>query len=123
MFSFSTVASKRTKSNTRVSLIVIGYFSLLREGLQAGNWASSDSATPIVDRFCQQPLQHGLLKTMVFVAGVGSAPPRVSTSYVPLCDNILHRMRFPKFLLAVREDLGEEVGVIIYSIHTCLGLN
>lgn len=48
--------------------------------------------------------------------GVGSAPPRVSTSYVPLCDNILHRMRFPKFLLAVREDLGEEAESLVEGL-------
>lgn len=44
-----------------------------------------------------------------FVLGVGTAP-RVSTSYVAITDNILHRMRFPKFLVLVREELGEEVG-------------
>jgi hypothetical protein len=50
-----------------------------------------------------------------FIAGVGTAPPRISTSYIAITDNILHRMRFPKFLMVVREELGEEVGILLYS--------
>lgn len=46
------------------------------------------------------------------MAGVGTAPARVSTSYVAITDNMLHRMRFPKFLLVVREELGDEVGIL-----------
>jgi hypothetical protein len=41
--------------------------------------------------------------------GVGSAPQRVSTSYIALTDNILHRLRFPKFLVLVKEDVGDQV--------------
>lgn len=48
------------------------------------------------------------------VAGVGTAP-RISTSYVAITDNILHRMRFPKFLMVVREEFGEEVGILLCS--------
>ena len=50
-----------------------------------------------------------------FFAGVGTAPPRISVNYVAITDNILHRMRFPKFLLVVREELGEEVGILLFS--------
>jgi hypothetical protein len=45
----------------------------------------------------------------LLVPGVGSAPQRVSTSYVALTDNILHRLRFPKFLVLVKEDVGDQV--------------
>lgn len=57
----------------------------------------------------------GLLIEVGFVAGVGTAPPRISTSYIAITDNILHRMRFPKFLMVVREELGEEVGNSLFS--------
>lgn len=44
------------------------------------------------------------------IAGaIATLPPQVPTSYIAICDNILHRMRFPKFVVMVRDDLGEEV--------------
>lgn len=51
---------------------------------------------------------------------MGTAPPRVTTSYVAISDNILHRMRFPKFLLVVREELGEEVGFLNFVLFALL---
>ncbi|CAK9225296.1 unnamed protein product [Sphagnum troendelagicum] len=41
--------------------------------------------------------------------GIGSAPPRVLMLYIALTDNILHCMRFPKFLVLVKEDVGDQV--------------
>lgn len=35
---------------------------------------------------------------------------KTMTQYIALFDNILHRMRFPKFLMVVKYDLGHEVG-------------
>lgn len=60
---------------------------------------------------------------MVFVVGVGLVFLCVLILYVLLCDNIFYCMCFLKFFLVVCEDLGEEVGVIIYFIYICFGLN
>lgn len=50
------------------------------------------------------------------IAGASAtAPRRVVTYYVAISDNIFHRMRFPKFLVAVREDFGEEVNSLTYN--------
>ncbi|KAH8967788.1 hypothetical protein BDL97_03G095100 [Sphagnum fallax] len=48
--------------------------------------------------------------------GVGSAPQRVSTSYIALTDNILHRLRFPKFLVLVKEDVGDQAEALIEGL-------
>ncbi len=61
---------------------------------------SSSSSTFILSNLWWQEL---------LVPGVGSAPQRVSTSYIALTDNILHRLRFPKFLVLVKEDVGDQV--------------
>lgn len=53
-------------------------------------------------------------------AAVGPNPPKVLTSYLGLTDNILHRMRFPKFLSIVRDELGEEVCSIRSEDHLLL---
>jgi DNA-directed RNA polymerase III subunit RPC3 len=50
------------------------------------------------------------------VPGVGSAPQRVSTSYIALTDNILHRLRFPKFLVLVKEDVGDQAEALIEGL-------
>lgn len=44
--------------------------------------------------------------------GFGEAP-RVVTQYMALFHNILHRMRFAKFLAIVSEELDKEVGFLI----------
>ena len=43
-------------------------------------------------------------------AGRFGAAPRISTQYMALFDNIIHHMRFPKFIAIVNEELGKEVG-------------
>ncbi|KAI5072187.1 hypothetical protein GOP47_0012293 [Adiantum capillus-veneris] len=54
-------------------------------------------------------IQHNCIQGYrVEVEGVGLASSKGFTSYVAILSNILHRMRFPKFLMLVREDLGEE---------------
>ncbi|KAG0576372.1 hypothetical protein KC19_5G074800 [Ceratodon purpureus] len=45
-----------------------------------------------------------------------TAPRRVVTYYVAISDNIFHRMRFPKFLVAVREDFGEEAESLVEGL-------
>lgn len=42
------------------------------------------------------------------VGGFGEAP-KIITQYMVLFDNIIHHMRFPKFIAIVSEELGKEV--------------
>ncbi|KAG0555076.1 hypothetical protein KC19_12G142600 [Ceratodon purpureus] len=62
-------------------------------------------------------VQHSCVQAFkVEHEGVGTAPARTSTSYVAISDNILHRMRFPKFLMVVREELGEEAESLVEGL-------
>ncbi|KAH7416484.1 hypothetical protein KP509_14G093600 [Ceratopteris richardii] len=62
-------------------------------------------------------VQHNCVQGFrVEAEGVGLNPPKVLTSYVSIMRNILHRMRFPKFLMLVREDLGEEAEALIEGL-------
>jgi len=47
---------------------------------------------------------------MIFknVGGFGEAP-KIVTQYMALFDNIIHHMRFPKFLAIASEEFGKEV--------------
>lgn len=42
------------------------------------------------------------------VGGFGEAP-KIITQYMVLFDNIIHHMRFPKFVAIVSDELGKEV--------------
>lgn len=42
-------------------------------------------------------------------AGNFGEAPRIITQYMVLFDNIIHHMRFPKFIAIVSEELGKEV--------------
>ncbi|CAM6128496.1 unnamed protein product [Calypogeia fissa] len=47
---------------------------------------------------------------------IGQAAPKVSTSYIVIIDNILHRVRFPKFLVSVRDELGDEAESLLEGL-------
>lgn len=49
------------------------------------------------------------------VGGFGEAP-KVITEYMPLFDNVIHIMRFPKFIQIVSEELGKEVSGFVYLL-------
>lgn len=56
------------------------------------------------------------------VGAFGEAP-KVVTHYMALFDNIIHHMRFPKFIELVKEELGEEVSTTLlfnYFIYLCV---
>eukprot|EP00250_Pteridium_aquilinum_P018599 c24132_g3_i2 orf=87-1721(+) len=62
-------------------------------------------------------VQHNCIQAFrLEIEGVGLASSKVSTLYVAVVSNILHRMRFPKFLMLVREDLGEEAETLIEGL-------
>lgn len=62
-------------------------------------------------------VQHNCIQGFrVEVEGGGLAPSKVFTSYIAVVRNILHRMRFPKFLVLVHEDLGEEAEALIEGL-------
>lgn len=62
-------------------------------------------------------VQHNCIQGFrVEVEGAGLAPSKLFTSYIAVVRNILHRMRFPKFLVLVREDLGEEAEALIEGL-------
>lgn len=42
------------------------------------------------------------------------------TKYIALLDNILHRLRFAKFVAIVRNELGPEVSMIYQHILVCI---
>lgn len=56
---------------------------------------------------------------LVNVGGFGAAP-KIVTQYMALFDNIIHHMRFPKFLEIVSQELGEEVSYFdLYVLFFC----
>ncbi|OAE35426.1 hypothetical protein AXG93_2587s1410 [Marchantia polymorpha subsp. ruderalis] len=62
-------------------------------------------------------VQHNCVQGFkIFQEAVGPNPPKVLTSYLGLTDNILHRMRFPKFLSIVRDELGEEAEALLEGL-------
>ncbi|CAK9225893.1 unnamed protein product [Sphagnum troendelagicum] len=62
-------------------------------------------------------VQHSCIQAFkVEHGGIGSAPPRVLTLYIALTDNILHRMRFPKFLVLVKEDVGDQAEALVEGL-------
>ncbi|CAK9875680.1 unnamed protein product [Sphagnum jensenii] len=62
-------------------------------------------------------VQHSCVQAFkVEHGGIGSAPPRVLTLYIALTDNILHRMRFPKFLVLVKEDVGDQAEALVEGL-------
>ncbi|RRT64978.1 hypothetical protein BHM03_00009539 [Ensete ventricosum] len=55
-------------------------------------------------------IQHNCVQAFSVPKQVGAgAATKSLTQYMALFDNILHRMRFPKFLAIVRDDLGPQV--------------
>eukprot|EP00252_Welwitschia_mirabilis_P013219 TRINITY_DN29148_c0_g1_i1.p1 TRINITY_DN29148_c0_g1~~TRINITY_DN29148_c0_g1_i1.p1 ORF type:complete len:546 (+),score=110.47 TRINITY_DN29148_c0_g1_i1:206-1843(+) len=54
-------------------------------------------------------IQHNCVQPFRMDPEEGMASAKGATQYAIFVDIILHRMRFPKFLLLVREELGEEV--------------
>lgn len=50
---------------------------------------------------------------MIIGAGTFGDGPKVNTQYIALFDNIIHRVRFSKFLMIVSKDLGQEVSPFI----------
>lgn len=48
---------------------------------------------------------------MILLAGGVADVSKRSTEYIALFDNIIHRMRFSKFITVVSEELDKEVNV------------
>ncbi|XP_021892238.1 DNA-directed RNA polymerase III subunit rpc3 [Carica papaya] len=54
-------------------------------------------------------IQHNCVQAFVLEeAGTFGDGPKVNTQYIALFDNIIHRVRFSKFLMIVSKDLGQE---------------
>lgn len=51
-----------------------------------------------------------VIQCIVNVGAFGDAP-KIITQYMALFDNIIHRMRFPKFIEMVSQELGKEVSL------------
>ena len=66
--------------------------------------------SPILSVFTHSKRRKGLI--IIDAVGFGEAP-RVITQYTALFYNILHRLRFAKFLAIVSEELDKEVGFLI----------
>jgi hypothetical protein len=49
---------------------------------------------------------------IIINAGVVTDQSKVGTQYLVLFDNILHRLRFPKFMEIVSQDFDDKVGFI-----------
>lgn len=47
---------------------------------------------------------------------IGQAAPKAVTSYIAVIDNILHRVRFPKFLVIVRDEIGDEAESLLEGL-------
>ncbi|XP_010251272.1 PREDICTED: DNA-directed RNA polymerase III subunit RPC3 [Nelumbo nucifera] len=62
-------------------------------------------------------IQHNCVQafSIQIEGGVGAAP-KVITQYTAIFDNILHRMRFPKFLTIVSEELDKECEEILEGL-------
>eukprot|EP00249_Psilotum_nudum_P011992 c23514_g1_i1 orf=77-1750(+) len=83
---------------------------------------------PEIARFCEMPIsqlrpcllvlvQHNCVQGFkVEIEGTGLGASKVFTSYICIVENILHRMRFPKFLTLVREEFGEEAEALIEGL-------
>ena len=55
--------------------------------------------------------------------GAFGEAPKVVTHYMALFDNIIHHMRFPKFIAIVKDELGGEVStnfMFSYFIYFCV---
>jgi hypothetical protein len=52
------------------------------------------------------------------VAGRKDEPP--VTLYLAIFDNVLHRLRFSKFLAVVRADIPEVLTCILFWVHALL---
>lgn len=77
----------------------------------------SEVATPQLRNCLLVLVQHNCIQGFrLEVEGAGLAPSKVLTLYVAIVSNILHRMRFPKFLMLVRESLGEEAEGLIEGL-------
>lgn len=54
--------------------------------------------------------------TIGFLGGFGEAP-RIITKYMALFENIIHKLRAPKFMQIVSEELGNDVRIcMIYFL-------
>ncbi|XP_047333542.1 DNA-directed RNA polymerase III subunit rpc3-like [Impatiens glandulifera] len=62
-------------------------------------------------------IQHNCVQGYVIQleGGFGEAP-RILTQYMALFDNIIHHLRFPKFLAIVSDDLGKECSDILEGL-------
>ncbi|PSS32385.1 DNA-directed RNA polymerase III subunit like [Actinidia chinensis var. chinensis] len=71
-------------------------------------------------------IQHNCVQAFAMEQeGVFGEAPKVVTQYMALFDNIIHHMRFPKFLAIVSEELGKECEEILEGLlqHGRLSLN
>nr|CAD1834457.1 unnamed protein product [Ananas comosus var. bracteatus] len=59
-------------------------------------------------------IQHNCVQA--FSVLVPGSTAKTMTQYIALFDNILHRMRFPKFLMVVKYDLGHEGEVLLEGL-------
>lgn len=80
-------------------------FEFFRVETLVSIWSYSEmrACAQLLNSFCFPNLDE------LLAGAIATLPPQVPTSYIAICDNILHRMRFPKFVAMVRDDLGEEV--------------
>ncbi|KAM7499658.1 hypothetical protein LguiA_024072 [Lonicera macranthoides] len=71
-------------------------------------------------------IQHNCVQAFAIQqeGGFGEAP-KIITQYMVLFDNIIHHMRFPKFIAIVSEELGKDCEEIFYGLlqHGRLSLN
>ncbi|CAM6048254.1 unnamed protein product [Sphagnum compactum] len=58
-------------------------------------------------------VQHSCIQAFKVEHG---APPRALTLYIALTDNILHRMHFPKFLVLVKGDVGDQAEALVEGL-------
>ncbi|KAK2983516.1 hypothetical protein RJ640_023050 [Escallonia rubra] len=68
--------------------------------------------------------KQNVVNSLLVLGGFGEAP-KIITQYIVLFDNIIHHMRFPKFVTIVSEELGKECDEIFEGLlqHGRLSVN